>query len=70
MVLGDAGTLRLASFATANARIVPAALAAVVAKRPNTEVQLDEREPDEVLDGALDAAVVFEDDLDPRDWPV
>jgi DNA-binding transcriptional LysR family regulator len=74
MVLGEAGTLRLASFATANARIVPAALAAVVAKRPNAEVQLDEGEPDEVLlgvlDGALDAAVVFEYDLDPKDWPV
>jgi len=74
MVRGEAGTLRLASFATANARIVPTALAAVVARRPNSEVQLDEGEPDEVLDGVLegtlDAAVVFDYDLDPRDWPV
>jgi DNA-binding transcriptional LysR family regulator len=74
MVLGEEGTLRLASFATANARIVPAALAAVVAARPNAEVQLDEGEPTEVLDGvldgAVDAAVVFEYDLDRRDWPV
>jgi len=74
MVRGEAGTLRLASFATANARIVPAALAAVVARRPSAEVQLDEGEPDEVLarvlDGELDAAVVFDYDRDPRDWPV
>jgi len=74
MVRGEAGSLRLASFATANARIVPTALAAVVAARPNAEVQLDEGEPDEVLDGvldgALDAAVVFDYDRDPRDWPV
>lgn len=74
MVLGDEGTLRLASFASANARIVPAALAAVVAQRPGAEVQLDEGEPDEVLadvlDGALDAAIVFDYDLDPKDWPV
>ena len=74
MVRGEAGSLRLASFATANSRIVPTALAAVVAARPNAEVQLDEGEPDEVLDGvldgALDAAVVFDYDRDPRDWPV
>lgn len=74
MALGEQGSLRLASFATANARIVPAALAAVVADRPKAEVQLDEGEPSEVLDGVLDgtldAAVVFDYDLDPRDWPV
>jgi DNA-binding transcriptional LysR family regulator len=74
MVRGEAGSLRLASFATANARIVPTALAAVVAARPNAEVQLDEGEPEEVLDGVLagdlDAAVVFDYDRDPRDWPV
>ena len=74
MVVGDEGSLRLASFATANARVLPDALAAVVAQRPNAEVQLDEGEPDEVisgvLDGMLDAAVVFEYDLDPRQWPL
>ncbi|CAM03154.1 DNA-binding transcriptional LysR family regulator [Saccharopolyspora erythraea NRRL 2338] len=74
MVVGDEGSLRLASFATANARVLPDVLAAVVAQRPNAEVQLDEGEPDEVLDGVLDgvvdAAVVFEYDLDPRQWPV
>jgi DNA-binding transcriptional LysR family regulator len=74
MVLGEQGSLRLASFATANARIVPAALADVVARRPKAQVQLDEGEPSEVLggvlDGSLDAAVVFDYDLDPRDWPV
>lgn len=74
MVVGDEGSLRLASFASANARILPDALAAVVAQRPNAEVQLDEGEPDEVvrdvLDGVVDAAVVFEYDLDPRQWPL
>ena len=73
MVDGERGGLRLASFATANARILPDALAALVAERPGAEVQLDEGEPDEVLggvlDGAVDAAVVFEYDLDPREWP-
>ncbi|RCW38452.1 DNA-binding transcriptional LysR family regulator [Halopolyspora algeriensis] len=73
LVAGDQGSLRLASFATANARVLPDVLAAIVAQRPNAEVQLDEGEPDEViggvLDGVLDAAVVFEYDLDPRQWP-
>lgn len=74
MVAGEEGSLRLASFATANARVLPDVLAAVVAQRPNAEVQLDEGEPDEVLggvlDGTVDAAVVFEYDLDPRQWPI
>ncbi|AHH93583.1 LysR family transcriptional regulator [Kutzneria albida] len=70
---GEAGTLRLASFATANARVMSAALAAVVHRRPGVDVLLDEGEPDEVLasvlDGERDAAVVFGYDLDPRSWP-
>ncbi|MGW1678094.1 LysR substrate-binding domain-containing protein [Saccharopolyspora sp. NPDC002376] len=74
MVAGEEGSLRLASFATANARVLPDVLAAVVSQRPNAEVQLDEGEPDEVLggvlDGTVDAAVVFEYDLDPRQWPI
>jgi DNA-binding transcriptional LysR family regulator len=74
VVQGEVGTLRLASFATANARVVPVALAALAARRPHAEVHLDEGEPDElldgVLDGTLDIAVVFEYDLDPRDWPI
>jgi DNA-binding transcriptional LysR family regulator len=74
MVAGEEGSLRLASFATANARVLPEVLAAVISQRPSAEVQLDEGEPDEVIDGVLegtlDAAVVFEYDLDPRQWPV
>jgi DNA-binding transcriptional LysR family regulator len=73
MVLGEHGSLRLASFATASARVLPPALAAIVARCPGAEVHLDEGEPDEVLhrviDGTVDAAVVFTYDLDPRDWP-
>ncbi|TDC87809.1 LysR family transcriptional regulator [Saccharopolyspora aridisoli] len=74
MVVGEEGGLRLASFATANSRVLPDVLAAVISQRPNAEVQLDEGEPDEVvdgvLDGVLDAALVFEYDLDPRQWPI
>lgn len=74
MVTGDQGALRVASFATANARVLPEALAAVAAQRPHAEVHLDEGEPDEVISGVLggevDAAVVFEYDLDPRQWPL
>jgi DNA-binding transcriptional LysR family regulator len=70
---GDAGTLRLASFATANARIMASTLAAIVERRPGADVLLDEGEPDEVLSGVLDGdrdvAVVFAYDLDPRTWP-
>ena len=70
---GDAGTLRLASFATANARIMASTLAAIVERRPGADVLLDEGEPDEVLAGVLDGdrdvAVVFGYDLDPRTWP-
>ncbi|MER2092340.1 MAG: LysR family transcriptional regulator [Saccharopolyspora rectivirgula] len=73
MVSGEQGQLRLASFPTANARVLPDVLANIVAGHPSAEVQLDEGEPDEVtgavLDGAVDAAVVYEYDLDPRQWP-
>nr|WP_218862556.1 LysR family transcriptional regulator [Actinopolyspora biskrensis] len=73
VAVGDEGGLRLASFATANSRVLPDVLAAVVSERPNARVQLDEGEPDEVIDdvreGVVDAAVVFEYDLDPRCWP-
>jgi DNA-binding transcriptional LysR family regulator len=70
---GHAGTLRLASFATANVAIMPAALAAVAEQRPGAEVLLDEGDPDEGLAGVLygdqDAAVVFAYDLCPQIWP-
>ncbi|PRW62828.1 LysR family transcriptional regulator [Actinopolyspora mortivallis] len=73
MAVGEEGSLRLASFATANARVLPEVLAALVSERPHARVQLDEGEPDEVLgdvlEGVVDAAVVFEYDLDPRCWP-
>ncbi|WP_031470622.1 LysR family transcriptional regulator [Sciscionella sediminilitoris] len=74
MVSGDAGTLRLACFATANTTVVPTALAAIAAQRPRAEVHLEEGEPDEVLElvteGSVDCAVVFGYDLAPRNWPV
>ncbi|WP_026197317.1 LysR family transcriptional regulator [Sciscionella marina] len=74
MVSGDAGTLRLACFSTANTTVVPTALAAIAAQRPRAEVHLEEGEPDEVLElvteGNVDCAVVFGYDLAPRSWPV
>ena len=70
---GDTGTLRLVSFATANTRIMAAALTTIVAQRPGVDVLLDEGDPDEViagvLDGGRDAGVVFAYDLDPHTWP-
>lgn len=74
MVSGDAGTLRIACFATANATVVPTALAAIAERRARAEVHLEEGEPDEVLElvtaGAVDCAVVFDYDLAPHNWPV
>lgn len=70
---GDRGSLRLASFSTANVGILPEVLSGVVAERPDAEVQLVEGEPDDVLGkvlaGDVDLALVFEYDLDPREWP-
>lgn len=73
IVAGNAGTLRLASFASANATVVPAALAAIADQRPRAEVHLQEGEPDQslelVADGDADCAVVFGYDVAPPTWP-
>ena len=59
---GEAGVLRLASFATAGAELVPPALARVRAALPSLEIQLRVSDPDEALGllrrGMLDVAVI------------
>ena len=62
LTAGEAGVLRLASFATAGAELVPPALARVRAALPNLEISLRVAERDEALGllrrGMLDLAVI------------
>ncbi|CAL9376537.1 hypothetical protein SUDANB95_00968 [Actinosynnema sp. ALI-1.44] len=73
MVKGLRGRLRLGTFPTASARVVPHAVARLTAERPDAEILLDEAEPDDVLPlvlaGSLDLALVYAYDLVPRSWP-
>jgi DNA-binding transcriptional LysR family regulator len=70
---GSLGQLRIGSFPTASATLLPLGLAAFVQRYPSVEVHLDEGEPDELLqvlqDGELDIALVYRYDLVPRTWP-
>lgn len=73
MSTGSLGRLRIGSFPTASATLLPPALASVGQRYPAVDVQLDEGEPDELLpllqDGELDVALVYRYDLVPRTWP-
>ncbi|WP_433263343.1 LysR family transcriptional regulator [Actinosynnema sp. CS-041913] len=73
LVKGLRGRLRLGTFPTASARVVPHAVARLAADRPDAEILLDEAEPDDVLPlvlaGSLDLALVYAYDLVPRTWP-
>ncbi|SES23539.1 LysR family transcriptional regulator [Lentzea albida] len=73
MVQGLRGRLRIGTFPTASARIVPKALARLQSELPGAEIRLDEAEPDDVLPlvltGELDVALVYAYDLVPRTWP-
>ncbi len=73
MVQGLRGRLRIGTFPTASARVVPKALAMLTAALPDAEIRLDEAEPDDVLPlvltGELDLALVYAYDLVPRTWP-
>lgn len=66
---GATGRIRIGSFPTAGARIVPAALRAFSAAHPDTEVHLDEAEPGHlaaaVAAGDLDVALLYRYDLVP-----
>ncbi|WP_344879216.1 LysR family transcriptional regulator [Allokutzneria multivorans] len=70
---GRLGRLRLGTFPTAGARVVPHAIASLTRDRPEAEILLDESEPDDclpaVLRGDLDIALVYAYDLVPRSWP-
>lgn len=73
MVKGLRGRVRLGTFPTASARVVPHAVARLSHERPDAEIRLDEAEPDDVLPlvlaGELDLALVYAYDLVPRVWP-
>ena len=66
---GEGGRLRFASFPTANAVMMPRALAAFRSSHPGVELILSERDRDEglagVADGELDLALVYEFSLVP-----
>ena len=72
LAAGQRGLVRVGSFATAAATLVPWALARFLHQQPEAEVSLEEGEPDELLpmllDDALDLALVYEYDLVPRRW--
>lgn len=73
LATGATGRLRLGSFPTADVRLVPAALSALVETHPRAQIQLEEAEPEELITalshGDLDVALVYEYGLSPRQWP-
>ncbi|WP_030982793.1 LysR family transcriptional regulator [Streptomyces sp. NRRL S-1813] len=73
LATGVTGRLRLGSFPTADVRLVPAALSALVESHPRAQIQLEEGEPEELITalshGDLDVALVYEYGLSPRQWP-
>lgn len=73
LATGERGHVAIGSFRTASARILPGALARFTATRPAVTMRLTEGEPHllvpRLLDGSLDLAVVYENELDARDWP-
>jgi DNA-binding transcriptional LysR family regulator len=66
----EAGELRVGAFPSALATILPAAVARVLARRPELDVQLHERRLDELVAGVrtgeLHAALCFQDAAAPR----
>ncbi|HST47098.1 LysR substrate-binding domain-containing protein [Jatrophihabitans sp.] len=70
---GEAGQLRIGSFPTASARLLPAALATLRRQRPGVEIEVDEGELAELLprllSGELDLALAYRYDTAPAGWP-
>lgn len=70
---GELGRLRIGSFPTASARLLPAALAQLVASRPAADLEVDEGELDallpRLLDGELDLALAYRYQAVPAGWP-
>ncbi len=70
---GELGRLRIGSFPTASARLLPAALAQLVASRPAADLEVDEGELDALLPrllaGELDLALAYRYHAVPAGWP-
>jgi DNA-binding transcriptional LysR family regulator len=70
---GELGRLRIGSFPTASARLLPAALAQLVAARPAADIEVDEGELDALLPrllaGELDLALAYRYQAVPAGWP-
>ncbi len=70
---GETGQLRIGSFPTASARLLPAALAALRQQRPGIEIEVDEGELaallPRLLSGELDLALAYRYDAVPTGWP-
>lgn len=73
LAAGQAGRLRIGSFASAGGPIVAQVIARFLVRRRDVEISLDEGEPHDlfprVLDGDLDVALGFRYDLVPTAWP-
>ncbi|SKC70820.1 LysR family transcriptional regulator [Krasilnikoviella flava] len=73
LAAGQAGRLRIGSFASAGGPIVAQVIARFLVRRRDVEISLDEGEPHElfprVLEGDLDVALGFRYDLVPTRWP-
>ncbi len=69
---GETGALRIGSFPTAGAHLLPPALAELTRDRPGVDLHLDEADLDVLLpalaDGAIDIAVAYRYDLVPTSW--
>jgi DNA-binding transcriptional LysR family regulator len=70
---GEAGQLRIGSFPTASARLLPPALAALTKERPKVDIAVDEGELTELLpglvSGQLDLTVAYRYPSVPASWP-
>jgi DNA-binding transcriptional LysR family regulator len=73
MARGESGRLRVGSFPTASARLLPAALARLTGERPGIDIEVDEGELDSLLprliSGELDLALAYRYDAVPSSWP-
>lgn len=73
LAAGQAGRLRIGSFASAGGPILAQVIARFLIRRHDVEISLDEGEPHElfprVLDGDLDVALGFRYDRVPTVWP-
>src|SRR5689334_19530854 len=73
LATGATGRLRLGSFPTASVKLVPPALSSLATTHPRVQIQLEEGEPEELVDalcqGEVDIALVYEYALSPRQWP-